>query len=40
MEQVWVTASKMSLEQMWSGTPSIDIAQMQHADLDQRLFTN
>jgi urease accessory protein len=40
MEQVWVTASKMSLEQMWSGTPSIDIAQMQHADLDQRLFSN
>ncbi|MEN9520829.1 MAG: hypothetical protein RLZZ381_3417 [Cyanobacteriota bacterium] len=40
MEQVWVTASGMDLSQMWSGTPSIDIAQMQHTDLEQRLFSN
>jgi urease accessory protein len=40
MEQVWVTASEMDLSQMWSGTPSIDIAQMQHAELKQRLFSN
>jgi urease accessory protein len=40
MEQVWVTASGMNLEQMWSGTPSIDMAQMHHEKLDQRLFTN
>jgi urease accessory protein UreF len=30
----------MNLEQMWSGTPSIDMAQMRHGSLDQRLFTN
>jgi urease accessory protein len=40
MEQVWVAASGMSLSQMWSGTPSIDIAQMQHTTLEQRLFSN
>jgi urease accessory protein len=40
MERVWVTASGMSLSQMWSGTPFIDIAQMHHERLDQRLFTN
>jgi urease accessory protein len=40
MEQVWGTASGMDLSQMWSGTPSIDIAQMQHTDLEQRLFSN
>jgi urease accessory protein len=40
MEQVWLTASGMSLSQMWSGTPFIDIAQMHHGSLNQRLFTN
>jgi urease accessory protein len=40
MEQVWLTASGMSLSQMWSGTPFVDMAQMLHPNLDQRLFTN
>jgi urease accessory protein len=40
MERVWVTASGMSLSQMGSGTPLIDLAQMHHERLDQRLFTN
>lgn len=40
MEKVWVTASEMGLSQMCSGTPFIDLAQMHHERLDQRLFTN
>ncbi len=40
IERVWLTARSMSLEQMWSCTPSIDIAQMQHSKLPQRLFAN
>lgn len=40
IEAVWSTAASMSLEQMWSCTPFIDIAQMQHANLAQRLFAN
>lgn len=40
MERVWDTASGMSLSQMGSGTPFIDLAQMHHEKLDQRLFTN
>jgi len=40
MEQVLVTASGMNLEQMCSGTPSIDMAQMHHERLEQRLFAN
>ena len=40
IEAVWSTAASMKLEQMWSCTPSIDIAQMQHSKLPQRLFAN
>ena len=40
IEAVWSTAASMKLEQMWSGTPPIDIAQMQHPKLPQRLFAN
>ena len=40
IEAVWSTARSMNLEQMWSCTPSIDIAQMQHSKLAQRLFAN
>ena len=40
IEGVWLTAASMNLEKMWSCTPTIEIAQMQHAKLDQRLFAN
>lgn len=40
LEVVWSTAASMNLEQMWSCTPLIDIAQMQHPKLAQRLFAN
>ncbi|MDJ0519816.1 MAG: urease accessory UreF family protein [Trichodesmium sp. MO_231.B1] len=40
IEAVWSTAVSMNLEQMWSCTPLIDIAQMQHPKLAQRLFAN
>ncbi|MDJ0592481.1 MAG: urease accessory UreF family protein [Pleurocapsa sp. MO_226.B13] len=40
IEAVWLKAASMELEQMWSGTPAIDIAQMQHPKLPQRLFAN
>ena len=40
IEAVWSTAVSMNLEQMWSCTPFIDIAQMQHPKLAQRLFAN
>ena len=40
IEAVWLKAASMELEQMWSGTPLIDIAQMQHPKLPQRLFAN
>ncbi|AFY36703.1 Urease accessory protein ureF [[Leptolyngbya] sp. PCC 7376] len=40
IEAAWSTAAAMQLEQMWSCTPSIDIAQMQHPKLRQRLFAN
>jgi len=40
MEQVWLTAKSMSLDRMWSGIPSIEMAQMQHPQLNQRLFAN
>ena len=40
IEAVWSTAASMKLEQMWSCTPSLDIAQMQHPKLPQRLFAN
>ncbi len=40
IETVWLTAASMKLDEMWSGTPLIDIAQMQHPKLPQRLFAN
>ena len=40
IEAVWLTATSMKLEEMRSGTPTIDIAQMQHPKLPQRLFAN
>ena len=40
IEQASNIASKMSLAQMWSGTPAIDLAQMQHSRLSSRLFAN
>lgn len=40
IQQASSTASKMSLNQMWSCTPAIDIAQMQHSQLSSRLFAN
>ena len=40
IEEVWLTARSMSLDRMWSGIPSIEMAQMQHPHLNQRLFAN
>ncbi|MGB3640687.1 MAG: urease accessory UreF family protein [Rivularia sp. (in: cyanobacteria)] len=40
IEAVWSTAASMNLDQMWSCTPAIDIAQMQHPKLRERLFAN
>ena len=40
IESVWLEASTMNLNQMRSGTPAIDLAQMQHPQLSQRLFAN
>ena len=40
IEAIWLKATSMQLEQMWSCTPTIDIAQMQHPKLAQRLFAN
>lgn len=40
IESVWSKAVSIELEQMWSGTPFIDIAQMQHSRLSQRSFAN
>lgn len=40
IEAVWSTARSMNLEQMWSCTLFIDIAQMQHPKLPLRLFAN
>ena len=40
IEAVWLKAQTMELEQMWTCSPAIDIAQMQHLKLDQRLFAN
>ena len=40
IEEVWSTAKSMKLDEMWSCTPTIDIAQMQHSKLPQRLFAN
>jgi len=40
IETAWLKASTMNLNQMRSGTPAIDFAQMQHSQLSQRLFAN
>ena len=40
IESVWSQASTINLNQMRSGTPAIDLAQMQHPHLSQRLFAN
>ena len=40
IERTYLAASTMSLERMWSGIPTLEIAQMQHAQLNQRLFAN
>ena len=40
IERTYHTAKSMSLEEMYSCTPSIDIAQMQHQKLSSRLFAN
>ncbi|MBP5971760.1 urease accessory protein UreF [Brasilonema sp. CT11] len=40
IETVYQTAASMSLEEMWSCTPAIDIAQMRHQKLAQRLFAS
>lgn len=40
MEKVLITASEMNLSQMYSSTPTIDIAQMRHGKLNTRLFAS
>lgn len=40
IERAYSIASLMSLEQMWSCTPTIDIAQIEHSQLTRRLFAN
>jgi urease accessory protein len=40
LEQVARVASHCTLDNLWSCTPAIDIAQMTHQQLPQRLFTN
>ena len=40
VEAVAKIAANMDLESMWSCTPSIEIAQMLHKRLSQKLFTN
>lgn len=40
IEAVYQTAASMSLEQMWSCTPAIDLAQMRHQKLSRRLFAS
>lgn len=40
MMQAIALASQMSLDDMWSGTPALDIVQMLHEQMPQRLFTN
>lgn len=40
MEAAYHTASSMSLNQMWSCTPAIDLAQMHHGKLASRLFAS
>lgn len=40
MDLVWLKAKDLGLDEMYSGTPAIDFAQMQHPNLSQRLFAN
>ncbi|MGB7413398.1 MAG: urease accessory UreF family protein [Thermosynechococcaceae cyanobacterium] len=40
LEMVMARTVGATLDEMWSCTPSIDIAQMQHQQLPQRQFTN
>ena len=40
IEETYHTARSMNLEEMYSCTPSIDIAQMQHQKLSRRLFAS
>ncbi len=40
IEATYHTASSMSLNQMWSCTPAIDLAQMHHSKLASRLFAS
>ncbi|MBR8840081.1 MAG: urease accessory protein UreF [Stigonema ocellatum SAG 48.90 = DSM 106950] len=40
IETVYQTAASMSLDEMWSCTPAIDIAQMRHQKLAHRLFAS
>lgn len=40
IEQAYSTGSSMDLDEMWSCTPAIDLAQMHHAKLPSRLFAN
>ncbi len=40
IDLVYLKAQSLDLAEMYSGTPAIDFAQMQHANLSQRLFAN
>ena len=40
IEQASINASKISLDEMYSCTPAIDLAQMRHSQLSSRLFAN
>ncbi|MBE9044488.1 urease accessory protein UreF [Pleurocapsales cyanobacterium LEGE 10410] len=40
LEAAYKIASSMNLEQMWSCTPEIDLAQIHHTKLASRLFAN
>lgn len=40
IEAAYLRAAALSLDQMWSCTPAIDIAQMRHQKLDHRLFAS
>ena len=40
IERAYITASSMDLNEMWSCTPAIDLAQRLHHRLASRLFAN
>ena len=40
IETIYHRGKELTLEQMYSGTPAIDLAQMQHSNLRHRLFAN